>query len=160
MPASSPRDRLPFEPKTPKKKKLEKIAPAVAVAPGKSSPAPSRPTNPAQTGRIPEVVGTRMIRRMAIFSGIPTGIGLFSFVVFYWVVSHDWLEIPTYVVFGVSLLLLGLGVVGLSYGIFSTEWDEQEEGSWWGWQQFRLNLGRMNSAWRGARQEAREAKEN
>lgn len=151
MPAPSPRDRLPFERKA-KKKKPEKTSPLTSASPA--------PSSKAQQGRIPEVVGNRMVRRMALFSGIPTGLGMFSFVAFYWIVSHDWLEIPTYVVFAVSLLLLGLGVLGLSYGIFSTSWDEREVGSWWGWQEFTLNLGRTVQAWRSARAQAQEAKEN
>lgn len=151
MPAPSSRDRLPFERKA-KKKKPEKVtppAPATAAAPSRT-----------KTTGIPDVVGNRMVRRMALFSGIPTGLGMFSFVAFYWIVSHDWLEIPTYVVFAVSLLLFGLGVLGLSYGIFSTSWDERDAGSWWGWQEFSLNLGRTVKAWRSDRPPAPEAKEN
>ena len=89
-----------------------------------------------------------MIKRMALFSGIPTGLAMLSFVAFYWVVSHDLLDVPTYVVFAVSLGLFGLGVLGLSYGIFSTSWDEGRVGHWWGWEDFKINLGRTVKAWR------------
>jgi hypothetical protein len=41
---------------------------------------------------------------------------------FYWIISHNLLEIPSYVAMLVSLSLFGLGFIGLSYGIFSASW--------------------------------------
>lgn len=152
MSDSDRRSSLPFEPKS-KKKKVEK-KPPITPAKAKQKPGKGRVDN-----SIPEVVSRRMVKRMALFSGVPTGLGMFSFVGFYVVVSQGWLEIPTYVVLAVSLLLFGLGVFGLSYGIFSTSWED-EPGSWWGWSEFRLNLGRTLSAWRSARTEARPGSEN
>ncbi len=75
---------------------------------------------------------------------------------FYWIVSHKWLKVATPVVLGVSLGFLGLGVVGLSYGLLSASWDEERVGGWWGWPEFRLNFGRMSAAWRGAKTQTRE----
>ena len=155
MPDPSCRDCLPFERKS-KKKKIEKKPPEPVSSNRKSEKKPRRKVD----NGIPEVVSQRMVRRMALFSGIPTSLGMFSFIAFYLIVSRDWLEIPNYAVFAVSLLFFGLGVVGLSYGIFSTSWEESEPGSWWGWSEFRLNLGRMLNAWRNARQEAQAAKDN
>jgi hypothetical protein len=146
MADSSNRDPLPFERKS-KKKKVEKKPPQ-AVAPSSKTPRSSeKKSRPQVDGGIPEVVSRRMVKRMALFSGIPTGLGMMSFVAFYLVVSRDWLEVPTYAVFAVSLLFFGLGVVGLSYGIFSTSWED-EPGGFWGWSEFRLNLGRTLAAWR------------
>ncbi len=96
-----------------------------------------------------------MIRRMALFSGIPTALGITSFVVSYYIVSRELLELPTIAVLLVSLGCFGLGVVGLSYGILSTSWDENRPGSLFGWEEFSLNLGRMVQAWRASRREAR-----
>lgn len=155
MPDSPRRDRLPFE-RASKKKKIEKKPPQPATVSRQSEQQPRR----KEDGRIPEVVSKRMVKRMAVFSGIPTGLGMFSFFAFYWIVSHDWLEIPNYVAFAVSLLFFGIGVLGLSYGIFSASWEESEPGSWWGWSEFRLNLGRTVSAWRQARREAQALKDN
>jgi hypothetical protein len=94
-----------------------------------------------------------MIKRMAYFSGIPTGMGIFSFFIFYLIVKQEWLEVPNSAVVLVSMGLFGLGVLGLSYGILSTSWDEGREGDLWGWQEFKVNFGRMTSAWTSARKE-------
>ncbi len=153
MPDPSP--RLPFDGK-PKKKKPEKKLPLV-TSPTSKAAGQSRTKRAGQAGTIPEVVSQRMVKRMAVFSGVPTGLGMASFVSFYWIVSHDWLEIPTYVVFAVSLLFFGIGVLGLSYGIFSTSWEEAVPGSWWGWQEFKLNFGRTVTGWRAARAESQQA---
>ena len=156
MPDPSSRDRLPFERQS-KKKKIEKKPPEPLSTRSKN---PKKPRRKVDEDRIPEVVSRRMVRRMALFSGIPTALGMSSFFVFYLIVSRNWLDIPNYVAFSVSLLFFGLGVLGLSYGIFSTSWEESMPGSWWGWSEFRLNLGRMLTAWRNARQAARAAKDN
>lgn len=141
----SERQRLPFEPRQ-KKKKTTKRDPIPAQK-------AARPPRPAPAG-IPDSVSKRMVRRMALFSGIPTALGMSSFVIAYWIVSHEWFELPTSAVLLVSLGFFGLGVLGLSYGLFSTSWDEQHPGSWWGWQEFKQNFGRTVSGWRSAKKEA------
>ncbi|ACB52437.1 unknown [Crocosphaera subtropica ATCC 51142] len=154
MAANSPRNSIPFEPRQ-KKKKKEKKALATDTNSVKTPEKPKKRSNDASLSAIPDSVSKRMIKRMAIFSGIPTGLGMSSFFVFYWIVSHDWLDIPTSAVGAVSLGLFGLGVLGLSYGIFSSSWDEHRVGGWWGWQEFTQNLGRTIQAWRSAKQEAK-----
>ncbi len=150
MASESSGDRLPFEPRQKKKKPL------------KQPPLPRQTKNQVKEkpskGFIPDAVSKRMAKRMAAFSGIPTGLGMSSFFVFYWIVSNDWLEIPSYVVLAVSLGLFGLGVLGLSYGIFSASWDENRAGDWWGWEEFKINVGRTIKAWRDSQQAAKEAK--
>lgn len=155
MPNDSSRSSLPFEPRQ-KKKKKQKASPETDNTPVQTTKTPKKRPNDSSLRAIPKSVSERMIKRMAIFSGIPTALGMSSFFVFYWVVSHDLLDIPTAAVGAVSLGLFGLGVLGLSYGIFSTSWDENTLGSWWGWQEFTLNLGRTIEAWRNARQEAKK----
>lgn len=159
MSSEPKRERLPFEPRQ-KKKKAVKSAP---VAPATAATAPVAVTKPAvkankiakQNSNIPEAVSKRMLRRMAVFSGIPTGLALSSFFIFYFIVINKWLEIPTTAVVLTTFGLFGLGVVGLSYGLISASWDESRVGSKLGWEEFTLNLGRMTSAWRSAKREVK-----
>ena len=158
MSSKSSRERLPFEPQQ-KKKKISKKSP--------SSPENNSATQRinsaydsknASLSAIPDSVSNRMVRRMAIFSGIPTGMGIFSFFIFYLITTQKWFNVPNSAVVFVSMGLFGLGVVGLTYGILSASWDEGRIGNWWGWQEFKTNLGRTMSAWKSARQEALEKK--
>jgi len=107
---------------------------------------------------IPEVVSKRMIKRMAIFSGVPTFLGFLSFIAFYFVVTKGNLEIPNVAVLIVSIILFGSGFLGLSYGIFSTSWDENRLGSLLGFEEFSVNFGRTISAWKDARKKAKNKK--
>ncbi|NJK47598.1 DUF3464 family protein [Candidatus Gracilibacteria bacterium] len=155
MPSKSSRDRLAFEPNQ-KKKKTPKQPP---IQPQKESGKTKNVARKKATERsIPESVSKRMIRRMAFFSGIPTGLAMSSFFVFYWIVSHEWLEIPASAVGAVTLGLFGLGVLGLSYGILSSSWDEDRDGGWIGAQEFKTNFGRMTAAWREAKEAEKQAK--
>ncbi len=157
--ASQPDEKptnLPFEP-TRKRKKKAKTVPEPsesASAPQPSAQAQSKAQ--ASLSAIPDGVSQRMVRRMALFSGIPTSLGILSFFVFYWIVTQDLLELPPYTVVLVSMGFFGLGVLGLSYGLISACWDEGRVGTWWGWEEFTTNLKRIFAAWRSARQERRQ----
>ncbi|MBZ8180765.1 MAG: PAM68 family protein [Oscillatoria sp. PMC 1051.18] len=149
---SEERDRLPFEPRQ-KKKKTPKKAPTATPA---TTEKPNKSRSDAQLkGAVPEVVSKRMIRRMALFCGIPTVLGIGSFIVSYFIVSKDWFDLPTVAVLLISMAFFGLGVVGLSYGIFSASWEEERVGSWLGFAEFKTNFGRTVAAWRSQRQEAK-----
>jgi hypothetical protein len=163
-------DRLPFEPAPARKKaaKQPPTPPAPKVGdtlqsqskPPQSKPQSTSKEKPAraaarQEAGIPEVVSRRMARRMAYFSGIPTSLGVMTFVVSYIVVTQGWLKLPNVAVVLVSMGGFGLGVLGLSYGVISASWDEERVGSLLGWEEFTTNLGRLTQAWR----EAREAKQ-
>lgn len=144
---SSKRKPKPFEPKTTqvdkKSKKPVKVAGVSVSARGKGSQKP----RVSKEGGIPDAVSRRMIRRIALFCGIPTALGMSTFIASYLVVSHGWLQLPTYAVLIVSLGWFGLGVVGVSYGVLSASWDE-EPGSRLGFAEFKTNWGRMTEAWR------------
>ena len=100
---------------------------------------------------IPDAVANRMARRSAIASGVPTVIGMGVFAVSYLLVSRDIAEIPP----GATLVASGgcflLGLVGLSYGVFSSSWENQP-GSLLGSEQIRVNLGRLRESIRSMRQ--------
>lgn len=150
MPSSSNRNPLPFEPKQSKKKVKKQPATSNSIngTPDNSQSDSVRKKQNASVREIPEEVSKRMVRRMALFSGIPTGMGISSFLLFYLIVSQDWFKVPNTAVLLVSMGLFGLGVLGLSYAILSTSWDEERVGSWWGWEEFTVNFGRLTSAWR------------
>ena len=100
---------------------------------------------------IPEVVSNRMLKRMLIFSGMPTFIGFASFIAGYFINVGTDIELPNVVVLLTSLGGLGLGVLGLSYGLVSTSWDEREEGSALGVDEAKVNVGRLIQAWKESR---------
>jgi len=172
MAPDSPRSPLPFEPNRKRKK-----APSQADKPRTESDAAAAPAggerkaNSNTTARkadakatkrsksrnvnaataIPEVVSRRMLRRMMIFSGVPTGTAVFIFFVSYVLITQDIAVLPNYAVLFTTLGCFGLGVVGLSYGALSASWDEQRLGSLVGLDEFRLNFGRLTGAWQASR---------
>ncbi|WP_416666969.1 PAM68 family protein [Egbenema bharatensis] len=155
---SSAREALPFEPAK-SRKQVEKKASTKAkktpeAAPNKAEKS-ARTRTPVSAG-IPDSVSRRMVKRMAVFSGIPTALGMSTFIVSYFIVSRGIYDLPTYAVLLVSLGFFGLGVLGLSYGAISASWDEEAGGSL-GWSEFTTNLGRMTGAWKSSRQEQRDA---
>ncbi|PZV13521.1 MAG: DUF3464 domain-containing protein [Leptolyngbya sp.] len=158
MAPESPRKRLPFEPvggkgtgkPSPEPKKASKLAQSKAkdTAPPKKTGA-AKPSGGARQSAtaIPEVVSNRMLRRLLVFSGIPTIAGVLTFLVSYYLVSNQVVELPSYFVLLATLGCFGLGVVGLTYGVLSASWDEDRPGSRLGLDEFKVNFGRMTSAW-------------
>jgi len=152
--------RLPFEPRT-KRKKTAKAKPEpepVASQPSKTAPKKDKPkkSQPATASKesmaVPEVVSKRMVRRMALLCGVPSVLGIATFFVSYFLVTQAGVKLPNVAVVLVSMGFFGLGVLGLSYGVLSASWDEDVPGTKLGWQEFTTNLGRMTSAWRSAGQ--------
>ncbi|MBD1855413.1 MULTISPECIES: PAM68 family protein [Leptolyngbya] len=158
-------ERLPFEPGRKKAAKPAKPAPepekkASMKSSGKSGLIEKRPTSvkkpaarPAAPAPapIPEVVTQRMARRMAFFCGIPTTLGIATFVVSYFIVTQGIYKLPNVAVVLVSMLFFGLGVIGLSYGVLSASWDEDRVGGLVGASEFTTNVGRLAGAWKEAR---------
>lgn len=167
MPSDSQRGRLPFEPRKNKKKNDSGDVPAAKTAPptkqtkkaipvaAKNNKKPkSSPRNSRQNSNlsaIPDVVSKRMGKRMAVFCGIPSTLGMSSLLVFYWLKIHAVLELPPYLAFAVSFGFLGLGVLGLSYGLFSACWDEDRAGTLMGFDEFKVNLERTKNAWKASK---------
>jgi hypothetical protein len=141
---SDRQERIPFEPKKSKKakqKQSKKEAPTLTAQPAGST------NNDRASGDIPPEVNRRMVRRAALFSGIPSALGVLIFVASYVVVVNKWLELPNTIVVLVSMLCFGLGVVGLSYGALSASWEPGREGGWWGGAEFGKNFGYLRAAW-------------
>ena len=110
---------------------------------GPQPPASLRKAKPQQG--IPDYVANRMARRVAIATGIPSILGMSTFVGSYLVVSKGVLDIPP----GVTLVTSGgfflLGLLGLSYGVLSASW-EPGAGSLLGIEQIGVNIGRLRSS--------------
>lgn len=93
-----------------------------------------------------------MAKRMVVFCGIPTLLGLATLPLSYWIIAQDLMDLPNVAVILVSLLFLGLSVLGLSYGVLSASWDEDQPGSWLGISEFQLNWQRLLTSWQERRQ--------
>ena len=150
--------RLPFEPASTRKKSAKKAPVAATSAsdqPAKAvdseTQAKAGPSTANASTAIPEVVSRRMARRMGVFCGIPTSLGMVTFIVSYIVVSHEWFKLPNVAVVLVSMGFFGLGVLGLSYGVLSASWDEERVGTRLGWGEFTTNFGRLTESWRTAK---------
>ena len=168
-------DRLPFEPS--QKKKSVKIDSNYAVEKSNKKPKREKPPSISKfskvekeeqpndrkvakksqrssrdSGTIPEVVSKRMARRMAIFCGIPSALGMVTFIASYLLLVKVGIKLPNVAVVLVSMGFLGLGVLGLSYGLISASWDEERVGTRVGLEEFNLNFKRLTGAWKSARQ--------
>lgn len=121
------------------------FAPKSPLSPAAKGPAPSRSARPQP---IPPTVANRMARRTAIATGIPTLMGMAVFIISYLLVSRSILAIPT----GITLIASGgfflLGLVGLSYGVLSSSWEDSA-GSLLGTEQIGLNIRRLRASFRG-----------
>ncbi len=136
---------LPFEPAKKTRQKSPKTQPASQAITKNPTEKPKQASNSAA---VPTVVSNRMIRRVAFFSGLPTAMGMLTFIISYLIVSKQWFNLPNVAVVIISISFFGLGVLGLSYGVLSASWDEERTGNLLGWNEFTTNLGRMTAAWR------------
>ncbi|EKV03430.1 Protein of unknown function (DUF3464) [Leptolyngbya sp. PCC 7375] len=161
MPSESQRESLPFEPKSNRRQSDKAAAASQASQPQKSGSGiktsdkqankRNKQTQKEEMG-IPEVVSRRMIRRMAVFAGVPTALGMSSFVIAYVLLTRHIVEFPNVVVLIVSLGFFGLGTIGLSYGVLSASWQEDEAGSLLGIAEFSINFRRLVQGWRKSKQ--------
>lgn len=153
MPSDSKGDRLPFEPRKNKKNKPAKTAPTkpkqAVKAKTKGTSRNSRRNS--NLSAIPDIVSKRMGKRMAVFCGIPSALGMSSLFICYWLKIKEIVDLPPYLALAVSFAFLGLGVVGLSYGLFSACWDEDRVGSLMGFDELKVNLGRTKEAWKASK---------
>ncbi len=158
--SSKDTERIPFEPnnRSKKAKEAKKLPTAPVVANKSKSKANSSVKQDSQD--IPDEVNRRIIRRAALFCGIPTGLGITTFFVSYILVSRHIVDLPTSAVVLLSMLFLGIGVLGLSYGAISASWDEGRIGSWWGGDEFKKNFGHLKEAWKSQQQIVKAAQQS
>ncbi|WP_061545325.1 PAM68 family protein [Cylindrospermopsis raciborskii] len=143
--------RLPFEPNKKRQKPSKVSAKPVVKIEESPQTLPNQPPFTKEEMAIPQVVSQRMIRRVATFSGIPTGLGITTLVVSYLLVSYAHIQLPPIAVLLVNMGLFGLGVLGITYGVLSASWDEDNPGTLLGVGEFGTNWSRMVEVWRETR---------
>jgi hypothetical protein len=150
MPDDNPRQSVPFEPRNKKQRKPAAKKGTPVVKPKTSAPAIVE----RGSGYIPDVVSKRMIRRVLVFCGVPVVMGMAIFLGSYSIVANHLFKVPNTVVLLTSMGCLGLSVLGLTYGILSACWEEDDsiKGSVLGWEEFKINFGRMADAYRASKQ--------
>jgi len=99
---------------------------------------------------IPDAVANRMARRIAIATGIPTVMGMGVFVASYLLVSRGILDIAPAATLTASGGCFLLGLLGLSYGVLSSSWEDAP-GTRLGFEQIGLNIGRLRESIRAMR---------
>lgn len=117
------------------------------------------PSNSPDAGTLPEVVANRMLRRMLTFGGLPLSF-LFVFFAAYFVLKYKYdITVLPVVVATSTLGTVGLATLGITYGIFSSSWDVDEEGSTFGLDEAKKNFVRAREGLLGARQREIEEEE-
>jgi hypothetical protein len=94
-------------------------------------------------GVIPDVVAKRMLFRMLPLAAVPIFGGLALFVFFYLGATKGDFEVPPTIVAYATTAPWLLGLAGLTYGLISTSWDEDVEGSFLGVDEFQTNVARI-----------------
>jgi drug/metabolite transporter (DMT)-like permease len=116
-----------------------------------ATPARGQRPKPVQRQQgIPEHVANRMARRCAIASGTPTLLGMGVFVGSYWLVSRRIFDIPPGMTLAASGACFLLGLLGLSYGVLSSSWEDSP-GSLLGGEQIALNISRLRASFQAMR---------
>lgn len=122
-----------------------------AAPSGSGVGAASKQPRRASTQVIPDSVSQRMVRRIALATGIPSVLGMAVIVASYLLVSRQILSIPPVVTLLGSGSFFLLGLVGLSYGVVSASWEEAP-GTALGVEQIAKNIGRIRDSVRAMRE--------
>ena len=102
-------------------------------------------------GAVPQKVADRMITRIAFGAGLPVFGGLAIFVgAFLYSKKYDVVVPPNLLAYATQLPFI-LGLMGITYGILSSSWEE-EEGSALGFAEFKTNFGRIQDGLKNTRE--------
>ena len=132
------RQSLPFEPKS---------SPKVQ---GQSSQQ-RRSQQAVRQEAIPKAVANRMARRVAVFTGLPSFAGMGVFVLSYVLMTRGIADIAPGVTLATSGFFFLLGLAGLSYGVLSASWED-DNGTLLGLENVKPNLQRMKESIRAQKQ--------
>jgi len=104
---------------------------------------------------IPEDVATNMVTRMVPFVGIPMTLAVGSFGFFYYMARFKDQVYPTILVATVTVGFLAVGLLGITYSLFSTNWDGSDTPSeGLGVVEFNKNIGNVKQGLSRARENA------
>jgi Photosynthesis affected mutant 68 len=112
-----------------------------STPPSSVSPAPVIPIFGKDD--LPREISDRMGRRMLVFAGIPTFLGMLVFPSAYALIKYGGVQLPNVAVVLVSMGFLGLGVLGITYGGLSASWDLGSKGSLLGFEEAKVNFQRL-----------------
>jgi len=94
---------------------------------------------------IPEKVAQRMGKRMLPFVGIPLFGVMGTFVTFWYLATYKDLQFQTGLVASSTIVVLLIGLLGITYSVMSASWDPEREGSLLGIDEFEKNIGNIKS---------------
>ncbi len=152
MSAESEGNKLPFEPNKKRQKPAKQQKQQPVVKDQSQEQTIKNPPFTKEEMAIPKVVSQRMIRRVAAFCGVPTLLGIATLVASYLLIVFADIKLPPIAVLLVNMGLFGLGVLGITYGVLSSSWEEDKDGSLLGLSEFSVNWERMTAVWRETRQ--------
>jgi Photosynthesis affected mutant 68 len=152
MSAESEGNKLPFEPNKKRQKPAQQQKQQPVVKAQSQEKTIKNPPFTKEEMAIPKVVSQRMIRRVAVFCGVPTLLGIATLVASYLLIVFADIKLPPIAVLLVNMGLFGLGVLGITYGVLSSSWEEDKDGSLLGLSELSVNWGRMVAVWRETRQ--------
>jgi len=92
---------------------------------------------------IPERVAQRMGKRMIPFVGIPLFGSFASFIGFWYLAVYKDMEFQPAVVATTSFAFLAIGLLGITYSVVSSSWDDDRDGSVLGVDEFQKNVGSL-----------------
>ena len=92
-----------------------------------------------------------MARRVAVFTGLPSLAGMGVFVLSYVLMTRGIADIAPGVTLATSGFFFLLGLAGLSYGVLSASWED-DNGTLLGLENVKPNLQRMKESIRAQKQ--------
>lgn len=110
-------------------------------------------------GVMPEVVSQRMLRRVVPFAALPVFGGVLTFGAFYYANVQLELDVPPTIVAYATQALLLLSFAGITYGVMSTSWDEEVDGTLLGTENLKRNFDLMRGTESARQAEAKLANE-
>ena len=118
------------------------------------TPEELEPMDPS-AGVMPQVVSDRMLARVVPFAGLPIFFAVVIFAGFFYANTQLELDLPPQIVAYTTQACVLLSFAGITWGVMSTSWDEEVEGSVLGFEQVGRNVNLMRGGEEQRREEAK-----